>query len=99
MGEEAAEAAPGPDLGPEEHTIKVFLSGNSGNKEVGVNISKSTSNQNQNDGDFSYLPYFGIYFLNNKYLFLKLIFLHPTCFVRRKLKPIEIRSSCITILQ
>ena len=35
MGEEAAEAAPGPDLGPEEHTIKVFLSGNSGNKEVG----------------------------------------------------------------
>ena len=46
MGEEAAEAAPGPDLGPEEHTIKVFLSGNSGNKEVGVNISKSTSNQN-----------------------------------------------------
>ena len=34
MGEEAAEAAPGPDLGPEEHTIKVFLSGNSGNKEV-----------------------------------------------------------------
>jgi hypothetical protein len=34
MGEEAAEAAPGPDLGPEEHTIKVYLSGNSGNKEM-----------------------------------------------------------------
>ena len=36
MGEEAAEAAPGPDLGPEEHTIKVYLSGNSGNKEVRI---------------------------------------------------------------
>ena len=58
MGEEAAEAAPGPDLGPEEHTIKVFLSGNSGNKEVGVNISKSTSNPNQNQ---SRQTYFHIY--------------------------------------
>ena len=48
MGEEAAEAAPGPDLGPEEHTIKVFLSGNSGNKEVGANINKLTFKQNQN---------------------------------------------------
>ena len=40
MGEEAAEAAPGPDLGPEEHTIKVYLSGNSGNKEVRENINQ-----------------------------------------------------------
>lgn len=102
MGEEAAEAAPGPDLGPEEHTIKVYLSGNSGNKEVRENMNKSTFMQNKmkfDDGEFSYLSYIGIYFLNNKYLFLKVIFLHPTCFVRRKLKPIEIRSSCITILQ
>lgn len=96
MGEEAAEAAPGPDLGPEEHTIKVYLSGNSGNKEVRENMNKSTFMQNKMK---LYLSYIGIYFLNNKYLFLKVIFLHPTCFVRRKLKPIEIRSSCITILQ
>ena len=27
-------AEEGKDLGPEEHSIKVFLSGNSGNKEV-----------------------------------------------------------------
>ena len=47
MGEEAAEAAPGPDLGPEEHTIKVYLSGNSGNKEVRENMNKSTFMQNK----------------------------------------------------
>ena len=47
MGEEAAEAAPGPDLGPEEHTIKVFLSGNSGNKEVRSNVKRSTFTQNR----------------------------------------------------
>jgi len=95
MGEEAAEAAPGPDLGPEEHTIKVYLSGNSGNKEVRENMNKSTFTQNK----MNVLSSIGIYFSDKKYLFLKLIFLHPTCFVRRKLKPIEIRSSCITILQ
>ena len=47
MGEEAAEAAPGPDLGPEEHTIKVFLSGNSGNKEVRECVNKLTFTQNK----------------------------------------------------
>ena len=60
MGEEAAEAAPGPDLGPEEHTIKVYLSGNSGNKEVRENINKLTFTQNRmkfnDNGEFSYLP-------------------------------------------
>ena len=29
-------AEEGKDLGPEEHSIKVFLSGNSGNKEVRI---------------------------------------------------------------
>ena len=52
MGEEAAEAAPGPDLGPEEHTIKVYLSGNSGNKEVRENMNKSTFMQNKTTGSF-----------------------------------------------
>ena len=47
MGEEAAEAAPGPDLGPEEHTIKVYLSGNSGNKEVRRNMNKLTFTQSK----------------------------------------------------
>ena len=59
MGEEAAEAAPGPDLGPEEHTIKVFLSGNSGNKEVREGVNRLTFTQNKmksdiEDGVFSY---------------------------------------------
>ena len=37
MAEEKLEAKDedqGPNLGPEEHSIKVYLSGNSGNKEV-----------------------------------------------------------------